>query len=172
VSDERRRFQPAEGIIDRAMVGSDEVVADLGCGNGYLAIPLAEKARMVIALDAQTEMLSTLLDRAIGKHGDVLRPVAGELPSIPLKDGSLDHVFLVNFLHELADKHAMISEISRALKERGRVTFVDFHKKDTVMGPPLHERIEEGEVLGLFAGFDLVIKFSFDEFYQFELAKR
>jgi ubiquinone/menaquinone biosynthesis C-methylase UbiE len=172
VSDERRKFQPAEGIVDRAMVGSDEIVADLGCGNGYLAIPLADKARMVIALDAQTEMLGALLERASGKHGDVLRPVAGELPSIPLKDGSLDRVFLVNFLHELADKHAMISEISRVLRERGRVTFIDFQKKETVMGPPLHERIDEKDVLDLFTGFELVKRFRFDAFYQFELSKR
>ncbi|MCE5295748.1 MAG: class I SAM-dependent methyltransferase [Euryarchaeota archaeon] len=172
MSDERRRFQPAEGMIDRAMVGSYEVVADLGCGNGYLAIPLAEKARMVVALDAQTEMLGALLERASGKQGDVLRPVASELPFIPLKDGSLDRVFLVNFLHELADKRAMISEISRVLRERGRVTFVDFQKKETVMGPPLHERIDEKDVPALFAGFELIQRFSFDEFYQFELSKR
>lgn len=172
ISDERRRFQPAEDIIDRANVAADEKVADLGCGNGYLSLPLADRAGRTIAIDAQAEMLSALMERASTDEKNRLRPIVGELPSIPLKDGCLDRVFLVNILHEIGDKERTVSEISRVLRKGGMVTFVDFQKKETKMGPPLHERIPEDSVLGIFTGFELVHRFSFDAFYQFELTKR
>ncbi len=62
IDQERSAEQPAEDIIARAEIGSDGIVADLGCGNGYLAVPLSRKAGLVLALDVSHEMLRDLME--------------------------------------------------------------------------------------------------------------
>jgi len=57
VDEERQRVQPAEGIVQRANPSRDEVCADVGCGIGYVAIPLSRIVRQVIAIDSRKEML-------------------------------------------------------------------------------------------------------------------
>jgi len=171
IGEERRKFQPAEGIIERSFVKKGDKVADLGSGNGYITLPLARMADEVFAIDAQEEMLRALKERATPAERERIRTMVSELPSIPLEDGCLDHVFLVNILHELGDKKKMVCEIMRVLKKGGAVTFVDFQKAETKMGPPIHERIPEDEVMNIFKDFQLVERFSFPEFYQFELRR-
>jgi SAM-dependent methyltransferase len=47
-------------MLDRIEVQPDWTVLDIGCGPGTLAIPLAEKAQSVTALDISSEMLKHL----------------------------------------------------------------------------------------------------------------
>ncbi len=47
-------------MLDRIEVKPDWTVLDIGCGPGTLAIPLAQKAKVVTALDISTEMLKKL----------------------------------------------------------------------------------------------------------------
>ncbi len=47
-------------MLDRIEVKPDWTVLDIGCGPGTLAIPLAQKAKSVTALDISTQMLKNL----------------------------------------------------------------------------------------------------------------
>ncbi|QLH75436.1 MAG: class I SAM-dependent methyltransferase [Methanomassiliicoccales archaeon] len=169
VSEDRKRSQPPEDIIDRSMIDGG-IVADLGCGNGFLTIPLSHVVEKVIALDAQKEMLENLLKRSADRAFNI-RPVLAELPAIPLRDESADHIFIVNMLHEIDEKVSMVKEVHRVLRNGGGATVVDFQKKFTKKGPPLNERIEESDVPSIFMGFQLVRHYSFDEFYQYVFRK-
>lgn len=169
VDEERERFQPSTEIIGRAEVGPEEVVADLGCGIGFLTLPLAKERRTVLALDVQGSMLDTLWKRADEEARKRVHLLLCELPSLPLRDGALDRVMMLNVLHEFEDKGSMVDECRRCLRPGGRLSLVDFQKRPTTRGPPLEERIPEEEVLGLFPGWELVNRFSYDSFYQFEL---
>ncbi len=106
---ERSAEQPAEDIIARAEIGSDGIVADLGCGNGYIAIPLSRKAGLVLALDVSHEMLRDLGRRCDGDCKERVLPIRCELPDLPLRSSSMDHVFMVNVLHEFDDRSLMVS---------------------------------------------------------------
>ena len=167
----RRKVQPAEEIIERASPQQGEICADLGAGTGYVSIPLSHEVRAVIPLDSQKEMLDSLKESMEPTHIGNIWPVIGELPELPFADNSIDRIFVVNVLHEFEDRARLVHEIKRALKEGGRVSLVDFQKKETSFGPPLSERIGIDEVEGIFAGFTSVESWSFDEFYQFELMK-
>jgi hypothetical protein len=57
------------------------------------------------------------------------------------------------------------------LREDGRVSLVDFQKKQTSFGPPVSERIDIEDVESIFDGFTSLESWSFDEFYQFELMR-
>jgi cyclopropane fatty-acyl-phospholipid synthase-like methyltransferase len=47
-------------FISRMDISGDEVVLDIGCGPGTLAIPLAKKVKQVIAIDFSSQMLKEL----------------------------------------------------------------------------------------------------------------
>lgn len=49
-----------DDFISRMDISGDEVVLDIGCGPGTLAIPLAKKVKQVIAIDFSKEMLNQL----------------------------------------------------------------------------------------------------------------
>lgn len=155
----------------RTELRENELVADLGCGTGYVTIPLLNQVKNVIAIDSQLGMLKDLSVRVGPEQGSGLSYILAELPDLPLKDGSLDHLFLINMLHELDDRSKMVAECRRTLKIGGVVTLVDFQKGPTSMGPPMEERIREEDVGGIFIGFDIKQTYSFSEFYQIELVR-
>jgi ubiquinone/menaquinone biosynthesis C-methylase UbiE len=167
----RREVQPAEEIVERASPQQGEVCADLGAGTGYISIPLSREVRTVIALDSQREMLDSLRGSIGPEHPDNIWTVIGELPELPFADGSVDRVFIVNVLHEFEDRDRLVQEVRRVLKDAGRVSLVDFQKKQTSFGPPVSERIGIEDVESIFSGFTSLESWSFEEFYQFELKK-
>jgi ubiquinone/menaquinone biosynthesis C-methylase UbiE len=167
----RRGIQPAQEIVDRASPNEREICADLGAGTGYISIPLSLQVKAVIALDSQREMLDALDEGLEPGQGENIWPLIGELPELPFADGSLDRIFIVNVLHEFEDKDRMVKEISRVLKAGGRVSLVEFQKRQTSFGPPFEERIDIGDVETMFSGFTSLESWSFDDFYQFELAR-
>jgi SAM-dependent methyltransferase len=57
-------------LLDRIEVKPDWTVLDIGCGPGTLAIPLAQKAKSVTALDISTKMLERLKTNAEKKGLD------------------------------------------------------------------------------------------------------
>jgi ubiquinone/menaquinone biosynthesis C-methylase UbiE len=167
VGEERQKMQPAEDILRRSGMVNGSRIADLGCGNGYLSVPLLKAGAHVFALDTQREMLLDLMKRA-GADGERVRPILSSLPDIPMKDMSMDHIFMVNIFHELDNKDILVNECRRVLKTDGRLTLVDFQKRQTEMGPPMEVRLAEDEVEPMFQGFQVERRFSLPSFYQFE----
>ncbi|MGD0817761.1 MAG: class I SAM-dependent methyltransferase [Methanomassiliicoccales archaeon] len=163
----RREVQPAEEIVERASPHHGEVCADLGAGTGYISVPLSREVKAVIALDSQKEMLDSLNASIEPGHSGNICTVIGELPELPFADGSMDRIFVVNVLHEFEDRDRLVQEIRRALKEGGRVSLVDFQKRQTSFGPPVGERIDIDDVETIFSGFTSLESWSFEEFYQF-----
>lgn len=56
-----RRGYPAEvidGLVRAFELTREDVVVDLGCGTGQLALPLAERVRAVIGMDPEPDMLA------------------------------------------------------------------------------------------------------------------
>ena len=167
----RHEVQPAEDIVERASPHQGEICADLGAGTGYISIPLSLEVKAVIALDSQREMLDSLKASIGPAHAGQIWPLIGELPELPFADRSLDRVFIVNVLHEFEDRAYLVNEIKRVLKEGGKVSLVDFQKKQTSFGPPIDERIDINDIEAIFSGFTAMESWSFEEFYQFELMR-
>jgi ubiquinone/menaquinone biosynthesis C-methylase UbiE len=170
--EERHRKQPAGDIIDRIGPSSDEVAADLGCGPGYVTIPLARRVRTVYGVDVQQGMLDALVANLPEDLRDKIIPVLGELPKVPLADCSIDRAVLVSVVHEVEDLALLDRELRRCLRGRGRLSIVDFPKRETSFGPPLHERMDEEEVVASFPSFRKLQGWDLSEFYQLELVLR
>jgi len=83
-------------------------------------------------------LLATRLDRARRRN---ITPVLA-LPDDPLLPrGGCDLILLVNVYHHLRDGPGYLRRLRRALRPGGRIVNVDFHRRDTPVGPPLEHRV-------------------------------
>jgi ArsR family transcriptional regulator len=118
------------------------VVADLGCGDGYLTIELSRFAKKVVAVDrseaalTRAKQLATRLGRRdAGPGGPVHRSAQreggnvewkrGELEKLPLKDASVDVALLSQALHHADVPEKALAEAVRIVKPGGRVLLLE-----------------------------------------------
>jgi ArsR family transcriptional regulator len=101
------------------------VVADLGCGEGYLSLEAARWARQVIAIDHSPQVLRRA--RSLAKRRKIANVVwkAGELEHLPLADASIDLALLSQALHHAAKPARALAEACRILRPGGKVLVLD-----------------------------------------------
>ncbi|MBI4344631.1 MAG: class I SAM-dependent methyltransferase [Euryarchaeota archaeon] len=149
--EDSRRFYPISPREILGAVGLTEgmQVADVGCGVGVFAIPAALLVGgdgIVYAIDPQEEMLSILRDRASAAGAGNIRPLRSSEEHIPIPDGTLDLVLMVDVLHEL-EGDGTLREVRRILRTGGTLVVIDWRMEGREdMGPPREERVPEGEV--------------------------
>lgn len=111
----------------------NDVVLDLGCGNGKFACWNQSRVKTMLAAD----LAPWFADRA-RKELPLLR---ADLRALPVRDGVLDKVFSIDVLEHLthADIAAVLQEARRVLAPRGRLfVFSNTREKQTlapVMAP-------------------------------------
>jgi ArsR family transcriptional regulator len=113
-----------------ALLPSDWIVADLGCGTGWATEALAPSVKQVIGIDSSAAMLKAAKKRTAGMHNIDLR--RGELESLPIEDGSCEAALLLLVLTYSQDPQKVVSEMSRILKPGGRAVVMDLlpHDRD------------------------------------------
>lgn len=108
-------------------------VSDMGCGNGYHTLPMAQavgEKGLVYAVDVQPEMLEMLRERSLAQRLDNIRTIAS-LPHDPkLPESSCDLIVLVDVYHEFSHPVPMLEAMRRALKPDGQVVLVEFREED------------------------------------------
>ncbi len=120
-----------------------QVIADIGCGPGYLAIPLAKYAYdgRVYAIDIQQGMLD-LADEQARKHNlGNLNTVLSKETKIPLEKASVDGALLAGVLHESTSPTRLLKDVCRIVKPQGWIAIIEWHKAETEGGPPVEERL-------------------------------
>ncbi len=109
-------------------------VADLGCGEGHLAVEAARWAARVIAVDVSDSALARA-KAAAGAKG--IRNIAwkrGDIEDLPLQDGSVDVALLSQALHHAKEPARAIREAARILAPGGVLLLLDLksHKEEWV----------------------------------------
>lgn len=105
-------------------------VADIGCGDGYLALEAARWARTVIGIDRSDQVLERAKALAARRRVSNVQWKRGELARLPLRDGSVDVALLSQALHHAADPEAALAEAVRILRPGGRVLVLDLREHD------------------------------------------
>jgi len=160
----RDREEDCKAMLAALQVKPGDTVCDLGCGNGFYTLKLAElvgNKGQVYAVDIQREMLEFLKERAEGERVTNIRPVLGTLVDPKLPAESMDLVLLVDVYHEFSHPPQMLAAIRKSLKPRGRVALVEFRAEDPeVPIKPLH-KMSKAQILKEFPpnGFKLVEEF-------------
>lgn len=60
-------------LVSKIKIKAEDTVLDIGCGNGVITIPLANKARSVTALDSSKKMLSILEEKAAAENSSNIK---------------------------------------------------------------------------------------------------
>ena len=121
----------AAAILVQAGVGAGQTALDFGCGSGTYTIPTAKlvgEDGLVYALDIDKTALEKV-ERKAKLEGlkNILTIDSSAGEAIPLKNESLDHVFLIDVLQDIAAKSALLDEVRRVLKPNGVATVFPMH---------------------------------------------
>jgi ubiquinone/menaquinone biosynthesis C-methylase UbiE len=160
----RQREEDCESMLKALSVKPGQTVCDMGCGNGFYTLKLAEmvgEKGLVYAVDIQQEMLRLLEDRAERTKHKNIKPVLGSLIDPRLPEGKLDLILCVDVYHEFSHPEHMLAAMRKALKKDGRLVLVEFRKEDPdVPIKELHKMSKEQILKELVPnGFKLVREF-------------
>lgn len=139
--DQRDSRGEAQTVMDLAEIEPGMTVADIGAGNGYYTVRLAERVGSegrVLAQDIDRNALNRL-GRRIEREG--LQNVSirlGELADPRLPPDSFDRIFMVHMYHEIEQPYEFLWRMWPALREGGQVVVVDVDRPTDAHGiPPL-----------------------------------
>lgn len=137
--DQRDSLGEAEVVMDLANIGDGATVADIGAGEGYYTVRLAErvgKKGRVLAQDIDEEALGRLGQRVERERLDnvSIKPGAPDDPRLP--PASFDRIFLVHMYHEVTEPYAFLWRLRPALRPGGRVIVVDMDRPTDEHGMP------------------------------------
>lgn len=129
-SNETQRDSVGEAakVMDLAEISPGMTVADIGAGEGYYTVRLAEKVGRkgrVLAGDIDREALSRLGQRIDRERLDNVSMKLGTPDDPKLPENSFDRVFLVHMYHEVQEPYAFLWRLWPSLKKDGRVIVVD-----------------------------------------------
>ena len=95
-------------------------LVDLGCGEGYLTIPLSQSAGQSLGVDFARSGLQVLREQLAREQQRIhLVVAAGE--RLPLGDASIDKLLCNHMLEHVIDDDAVLREIHRVVRPGGTV---------------------------------------------------
>lgn len=162
---ERRKWQEPFSILSGVGLGRGMIFVDVGCGEGYFAIPAAEVVGgggRVYAIDADPRSIEKVEKRASAKGLENIILKAARAEETVLFEGKADMVFFGIDLHDFDDPARVLSNAVRMLKAGGKVVDLDWKRKAMPLGPPLWKRFTEEKAGGLMADAGLRITVSRD----------
>ncbi|WP_395615530.1 class I SAM-dependent methyltransferase [Sphingorhabdus sp.] len=118
----------AEYVMDWAGIQLGTTVADIGAGEGYYTIRLAERVGpkgRVLAQDINRGALNRLGERVTREQLDNVAIKEGAVDDPRLPQNSFDRIFMVHMYHEIEEPYAFLWRMRPALAKGGQVIVVD-----------------------------------------------
>jgi ubiquinone/menaquinone biosynthesis C-methylase UbiE/DNA-binding HxlR family transcriptional regulator len=106
------------------------VIADLGAGEGTLALMLAQRAERVIAVDSSGKMVEYGADLAARNGIANLEYRQGDMEELPIASQEVDLVLVHQALHHALHPGQALMEAWRVLRPGGRIVLLDLLKHD------------------------------------------
>lgn len=121
----------AETVMDLAGIKPGMTVADIGAGEGYYTVRLAErvgKSGRVLAQDIDDSAIARLGTRIERERFDNVSIKLGAPDDPRLPENSFDRIFLVHMYHEVQEPYAFLWRMWPALREDGQIIVVDVNR--------------------------------------------
>jgi ubiquinone/menaquinone biosynthesis C-methylase UbiE len=136
---DRDKVKESEVVMDIAGVNQGMTVADIGAGEGYYTIRLAErvgKTGRVLAEDIVPKVRDALAARVTRERLDSVSVKLGTEADPKLPANSFDRIFLVHMYHEIAKPYEFLWRLRPALRVGGRAIIVDAKRPTSEHGTP------------------------------------
>jgi ubiquinone/menaquinone biosynthesis C-methylase UbiE len=158
---ERRRWQDPEMILSTIGLVPGMVFIDVGCGDGYFAIPAARMVGpqgKVYAVDSDAGAVGRLREQAAAERLDNLVTEVREAEDTVLCEGCADFVFFGIDLHDFWDPLQVLKNAKKMLHPGGFLIDLDWKDQPMECGPPLQKRFSQDKATHLIesAGFEPV----------------
>ena len=168
--DARDERNEAQVVMDLADIRAGMTVADIGAGEGYYTVRLAERVGAdgrVLAQDISREALDRLGRRVERERLENISIKFGDADNPQLPSDSFDRIFMVHMYHEVTDPYAFLWNMWPALNVGGQIVVVESDSKVGSHGLPhtllfcefeavgyvLVEYTERPDIKGYFARF-------------------
>ena len=169
--DARDERGEAQVVMDLANIRAGMTVADIGAGEGYYTVRLAErvgKDGRVLAQDISREALERLGRRVERERLENISIKLGEPADPQLPPDSFDRIFMVHMYHEVTDPYAFLWRMWPALNAGGQIIVVESETPIGRHGLPhtllfcefeaigyvLVEYVERPDIKGYYARFE------------------
>ncbi len=146
----RRVREQEEGpskMREQLQVKPGIVICDMGCGNGYHTLPLAEmvgEKGKILAVDVQPQMIEMLRQNIERQGLKNIEPIQGLYHDPKLPPNTCDMILLVDVYHEFSHPVQMLTSMRAALKPEGQLVLVEFRAEDdTVPIKPEHKMTKD-----------------------------
>jgi ubiquinone/menaquinone biosynthesis C-methylase UbiE len=135
----RDRLNEAGAVMNKAGIKPGMTVADIGAGEGYYTIRLAQrvgKDGRVLAEDIVPEVRDALAQRAARDRLDNVSVRLGDPANPKLPDNSFDRVLMVHMYHEIEQPYEFLWRLRPSLRADGTVVVVDANRPTQNHGTP------------------------------------
>jgi ubiquinone/menaquinone biosynthesis C-methylase UbiE len=158
---EREAQMHPHALLISLGVKSGDVVADVGCGPGFFAIPAAEIVGpdgRVYAADVQSDMIAAMMMRVFETGLRNIEILKASETDVSLPAAGIDLILLAFMLHELSQRSGYLFRLRRALRPGGRLAILEWQADPASDAPPTENPITIDELLddARAAGFGLV----------------
>lgn len=135
----RDRLNEAVAVMNRAQIAPGMTVADIGAGEGYYTVRLAQrvgKDGRVLAEDIMPAVRDALAERAARERLDNVSVRLGAPADPKLPEASFDRVFMVHMYHEIEQPYEFLWRMRPSLRPGGLVVVVDADRPTADHGTP------------------------------------
>jgi ubiquinone/menaquinone biosynthesis C-methylase UbiE len=125
---EREAQMPPHALLTSLGVKAGDVVADVGCGPGFFAIPAAEIVGpdgRVYAADVQSDMIAAMMMRVFETGLRNIEILKASETDVALPAAGIDLILLAFMLHELSQRSCYLFRLRRALRPGGRLAVLE-----------------------------------------------
>jgi ubiquinone/menaquinone biosynthesis C-methylase UbiE len=136
------------------------VFIDVGCGDGYFALPAARSVGpqgKVYAVDSDAAAVERLREQAAREGLDNLFSEVRGAEETVICEGCADYVFFAIDLHDFEDPAQVLLNAKKMLRPHGHLIDLDWKDESMEFGPPQKKRfsIDKARYLIESAGFTL-----------------
>lgn len=149
-------------VIEKLGDVSEKTIADIGAGTGYFSFKLAYKAKKVIAVEIEPELLRYIDSSKVKLPADKRNRIETRLarPDDPnLKPEEADIILIINTIAYIKDIPNYLQTLKEGLKKDGQIMVIDYKMKMLpINAPPKSERIylDKLEEMFIAAGYKII----------------
>lgn len=146
-----QHFLRPDQLVQEVGVERGSQVIDIGCGAGHLVAAIAQATApegRVFALDLDGEALSRARTHAAHYRLNHIEYIQADVVQDELSElaaDQFDYVFVKNVFHVLSevDQKQLLKRITNWLHPEGKFCLIDWHDRNSLLGPPRSERLSD-----------------------------